>query len=174
MQNQIVRFILRFLVPAFCSVVLLAGCSSLPSAGPTTDEIIQRSKDVNGGVELVSITPSVNAVLSRRRADSFIKTFGDYRPSLDPQIGIGDSLSITIWEAAAGGLFSSALVTDRFTILKSAFMRTMSDPEFLEDAKMMKLTIAPKDGQTVSELVKKMYASPPDLVQKVMRALKPN
>ena len=115
MQNQIIRFILRFLVPAFCSVVLLAGCSSLPSAGPTTDEIIQRSKDVNGGVELVSITPSVNAVLSRRRADSFIKTFGDYRPSLDPQIGIGDILSITIWEAAAGGLFSSALVTDRFS-----------------------------------------------------------
>ena len=115
MPNQIACFVLRFLVPAFCSLVLLAGCSSLPSAGPTTDEIIQRSKSVNGGVDLVSITPSVNAVLFRRRADSFIKTFGDYRPSLDPQIGIGDTLSITIWEAAAGGLFSSALVTDRFS-----------------------------------------------------------
>lgn len=115
MHSQIFGLILRFLVPAFCSVVLLTGCSSLPSAGPTTDEIIQRSKSVEGGVEIVSITPSVNAVLSRRRADSFIKTFGDYRPSLDPQIGIGDTLSITIWEAAAGGLFSSALVTDRFS-----------------------------------------------------------
>jgi polysaccharide export outer membrane protein len=115
MRKPFFGFMLRFLPTAFCSLVLLAGCSSLPSSGPTTDEIIQRSKGVNGGVELVSITPSVNAVLSRRRADSFIKTFGDYRPSLDPQIGIGDTLSITIWEAAAGGLFSSALVTDRFS-----------------------------------------------------------
>ena len=62
---------------------------------------------------------------------------------------------------------------ERLTILKSAFMSTMSDPEFLQDAKMMKLTIAPKDARTVSELVNKMYVSPPELLQKVMRALKP-
>ena len=102
-------------IAAFCCLSLLAGCSSLPSAGPSADEMIQRSHDERGGFEIVSITPAVNAALSRRRADSFLKSFGDYRPSIDPQIGIGDTLSITIWEAAAGGLFSSALVTDRFS-----------------------------------------------------------
>ena len=63
---------------------------------------------------------------------------------------------------------------ERLTILKAAFMSTMKDPEFLEDARMMKLTIAPKDAKAVTDLVSRMYASPPELVQKVMRALKPN
>ena len=100
---------------AFGCLSLLAGCSTLPSAGPTATQIVQRTHDASGGLEVVSITPAVNAVLSRRRADSLLKSFGDYRPSIDPQIGVGDTLSITIWEAAAGGLFSSALVTDRFS-----------------------------------------------------------
>lgn len=94
----------------------LAGCSTLPSAGPSVDEIVKNSHEVSGGgFELVTITPAVNSVLSRRKPDSFVRSFGDYRPSMEPMIGVGDSLSITIWEAAAGGLFSSALVTDRFS-----------------------------------------------------------
>ena len=100
---------------AFGGLSLLAGCSNLPSAGPTATQIVQTAHDASGRPEVVSITPAVNAVLSRRRADSLLKSFGDYRPSIDPQIGVGDTLSITIWEAAAGGLFSSALVTDRFS-----------------------------------------------------------
>lgn len=63
---------------------------------------------------------------------------------------------------------------ERLGILKGAFMNTMNDPEFLEDARMMKLTISPKDAKAVTDLVQKMYASPTELIQKVMRALKPN
>jgi tripartite-type tricarboxylate transporter receptor subunit TctC len=62
---------------------------------------------------------------------------------------------------------------DHLATLRKAFMDTMNDPQFLEDAKMMKLTIAAKDGETVAGLVQKMYASPPDLLDKVRRALKP-
>ncbi len=103
-------------LPTLAFLGLLAGCSALPSAGPSVGEIVQDSRDASGGgFELVTISPGVNAILSRRKADSFVKSFGDQRPSLDPLIGVGDSLSITIWEAAAGGLFSSALVTDRFS-----------------------------------------------------------
>jgi protein involved in polysaccharide export with SLBB domain len=28
--------------------------------------------------------------------------FGDYRPSVEPRIGVGDSVSVTIWEVSAG------------------------------------------------------------------------
>lgn len=62
---------------------------------------------------------------------------------------------------------------DRLAVLRSAFMATLRDPEFLADAAKMKLTIAPKDAATVTTLVKQMHASPPDLVEKVNRALKP-
>ena len=116
MQFERAKFLLRLPAVAFCGFGLLAGCSALPTAGPSAEEIVQRSYDASGGgFELVAVTPAVNAVLARRKADSFTKSFGDSRPSIDPLIGVGDTLSITIWEAAAGGLFSSALVTDRFS-----------------------------------------------------------
>ncbi len=62
---------------------------------------------------------------------------------------------------------------DRLALLRSAFMATMNDADFLADATKMKLTIAAKDAKTVTELVRQMYASPPDLVAKVNKALKP-
>jgi tripartite-type tricarboxylate transporter receptor subunit TctC len=62
---------------------------------------------------------------------------------------------------------------DRLAILRAGFMATMTDADFLADAKKMKLSISPKDARTVTELVLKMYASPPDLVDKVNKALKP-
>ena len=37
----------------------------------------------------------------------------------------------------------------------------------------MKLSIGPKDGPTVAKLVADLYASPPELVAKMRRALKP-
>ena len=62
---------------------------------------------------------------------------------------------------------------DRLAILRTAFMATMTDADFLGDAARMKLTITPKDAETVAKLVKQMYASPPELIAKVNKALKP-
>ena len=76
MRNAHAGFSWTLLLLAFGGLNLLAGCSSLPSAGPSAEEIVKRGHDAIGGVEVVSITPAVNSVLSRRRADSFIKSFG--------------------------------------------------------------------------------------------------
>ena len=57
--------------------------------------------------------------------------------------------------------------------LRKAFMATLADGDFLVDATKMKLSITPKDGEAVALLVKQMFASPPELVEKVNRALKP-
>ena len=51
-------------------------------------------------------------VLARRASPGLRNYFGDYRPPATQAIGVGDALQITIWEAAAGGLFS-APVLDR-------------------------------------------------------------
>jgi hypothetical protein len=57
--------------------------------------------------------------------------------------------------------------------LRKSFMTTLADQEFLADATKMKLSISPKDAATVTRLVKEMFASPPELVEKVNKALKP-
>lgn len=94
----------------------VAGCSTLPGNGPDGADFAARAV-VNEVLryEVVDVNPFVVSVLSRRLPDSLLGTFGDYRAPIDPRIGIGDTVSITIWEAAAGGLFSAPLVTDRFT-----------------------------------------------------------
>ena len=63
----------------------------------------------------MDIDSSVIDTLRHRDPDSFLAHFGDYRPSVEPHIGVGDAVSVTIWEASAGGLFSAPLVADHFT-----------------------------------------------------------
>ena len=46
-------------------------------------------------------------LLNRRTRESFAARFIDHRASAEPVIGIGDGVSVTIWEASAGGLFSA-------------------------------------------------------------------
>jgi polysaccharide export outer membrane protein len=103
-------------------VAILSGSASLPSSGPSADDLVQQSR--TGDVQnyaVLDVTQEVVDILSARPADNLLANFGNYRPSIDPGIGIGDTLSVTVWEAAAGGLFSAPLLTDRFsTGLKSA------------------------------------------------------
>ncbi len=94
----------------------LAGCSTLPSAGPTTRDVIRRAVvDDVSRYSILDVSGPVIDVLSRRTQDSLSATFGDYRPALDPRIGIGDTVAVTVWEAAAGGLFSAPMLSDRFS-----------------------------------------------------------
>jgi tripartite-type tricarboxylate transporter receptor subunit TctC len=62
---------------------------------------------------------------------------------------------------------------DRLAMLRTAFMATLADPIFLDDAQKMKLDINPKDGAEVGALVKKIYATPRPLVDRMMKVLRP-
>ena len=111
---------IRTPIGLFLVVSVLAGCSSLPGDGPMTKDVIEQSKvgsdpAAASRYEVVDIDPSVDAVLRRRKPDGFSQHFGDYRPSADLRIGIGDYVAVTVWEAGANGLFSAPLATDRFT-----------------------------------------------------------
>ncbi|WP_244475748.1 polysaccharide biosynthesis/export family protein, partial [Methylobacterium sp. Leaf466] len=50
-----------------------------------------------------------------RALDSLLASFGDRRPALEPVIGVGDYVAVSVWEAGSGGLFSGPLVADRFS-----------------------------------------------------------
>ncbi len=58
--------------------------------------------------------------------------------------------------------------------LRSAFMATMQDPEFLNEAAKLNLDINPLDGEGVGALIGKMYSSSPELVERMTKALKPS
>jgi tripartite-type tricarboxylate transporter receptor subunit TctC len=59
----------------------------------------------------------------------------------------------------------------QLAILRTAFDKTMKDPDFLADAKKAQLDIAPKTGRTIEALMKKVYEAPKDLVEEARKAL---
>jgi tripartite-type tricarboxylate transporter receptor subunit TctC len=62
---------------------------------------------------------------------------------------------------------------ERVRALQQAFMATMKDSEFLADAAKMRLTIDPRGGPEVATLVRDMYASPPEVIAQMAKAIKP-
>ena len=101
---------------ACCAVFLtLSGCSSLPDSGPSASDVAlrQTGADKSPRYMVVDIAPSTIEALRRRSFASFSAAFGDRRLSAEPVIGVGDAVSVTIWEASAGGLFSAPLISDK-------------------------------------------------------------
>ena len=60
---------------------------------------------------------------------------------------------------------------ERVEALRKAFLQTLADPEFMAEADKQKLQINPMTGQELEEMVRKIYATPPDIVAKVRKAI---
>lgn len=89
-------------------ILFVAGCSTLPTSGPHSDDI--RSLRTESGPEyaLVALDPDSIAVLHRFEPKGLAGAFTDRRPPASIVFGIGDIVSVSIFEAAAGGLFIPA------------------------------------------------------------------
>ena len=88
---------------------VMAGCSALPTAGPTARDVRgQEVKDNQTQFDLVDINDNVVTVLLAEPGESFHARFKKYGKPPQPKIGIGDGLVVSIWEAAGGGLFSTS------------------------------------------------------------------
>ena len=98
------------LVIAACGALLLAlaGCGSLPDSGPSASDVVNQATIAGDGQRylVVDVDPATLAALKRRSYNDFYSRFGDRRPSSEPVVGVGDTVTVTIWEAAPGGLFS--------------------------------------------------------------------
>ena len=58
-------------------------------------------------------------------------------------------------------------------LLRAAFLAALKDPETLADAKKMNIEINAKSGEEVGALVRKMYASPKPLIERMGKAIRP-
>jgi tripartite-type tricarboxylate transporter receptor subunit TctC len=63
--------------------------------------------------------------------------------------------------------------TQYVSILRTAFDATMKDPQFLADAKKMRIDIEPLSGAVVQKRIQQFYATSKDIVQKARKAIRP-
>jgi hypothetical protein len=57
--------------------------------------------------------------------------------------------------------------------LRKAFDATMSDPQYLAEAKKLRIDIAPLSGDKVQAIVEKLHATPKNIVQAARAAIRP-
>ncbi|MDE2363475.1 MAG: polysaccharide export protein [Hyphomicrobiales bacterium] len=91
-----------------------AGCSYLPSQGPTASEVVSggaaQTADAAPRYLVDNLDARTVAILKHEPNQTLSGRFGTRGGAASPTIGLGDSVSVTVWEAASGGLFSSAAI----------------------------------------------------------------
>jgi polysaccharide export outer membrane protein len=85
-----------------------AGCSIMPSSGPQDFSVKSGVTASGPQYGLVKLNPSVIEILKEYGPGALAGTFPDKSRPKDITFGIGDTVSVTIFEAAAGGLFIPA------------------------------------------------------------------
>lgn len=106
------RFTLLHRTVLVAALASLAGCGLTPGSGPSRGAILESAlgwpnEEAAPAFALIEIDDQTLDTLARRKPPTLRGFFGDRRPSATPTIGVGDSLQITVWEAASGGLFSA-------------------------------------------------------------------
>jgi polysaccharide biosynthesis/export protein len=103
-----------FLSASGPALAALAGCSTLPDSGPSAKDVATQQASAEQGQRYLVVDingPAIEA-LKHRGLGSFYAQFGDRKLSAEPVVGIGDAVTVTIWEAAAGGLFTAPAVAN--------------------------------------------------------------
>ncbi len=88
------------------TTIALAGCSTMPTSGPASSYVRAGQTDPDSvHYALVRLTADTERVLVRNsmRID---RVFTDRRPPPEIRFGIGDTVSVTLFESMAGGLFT--------------------------------------------------------------------
>ena len=94
----------------FCLIALsVGGCSWIPRAGPSTSDVLEQGQA--GGEILFDVVPvddRVVNILIAQPKERFALHFQKEVQPPEVKIAVGDTVSVLIWESAAGGLFSEA------------------------------------------------------------------
>jgi hypothetical protein len=60
---------------------------------------------------------------------------------------------------------------ERVEAIRTAFMQALADPELLADAQKQSLSVGPLSGADLDRMIRKIYATAPDVVEKVRKAI---
>jgi tripartite-type tricarboxylate transporter receptor subunit TctC len=60
---------------------------------------------------------------------------------------------------------STSVPAERIALLRAAFEQTVQDPEFVADARKIRMPISPKSAKEALRTVEEIYATPDDIVQ---------
>jgi polysaccharide export outer membrane protein len=95
------------LASAFILLVVCSGCAEMPVSGPSGDDVKSGKPLATDGLPfgLVRLTPEAVGILRQFEPKGLAGAFTDRRAPASLHFGVGDALSVTIFEAAAGGLF---------------------------------------------------------------------
>jgi polysaccharide biosynthesis/export protein len=89
--------------------LFLNSCALLPTDGPLAAKLVEADDSSNvSEFEIVEIQPSTIKALQTAARTSFAGLFGNGAPPPVQRIGVGDVVSVTIWEAAGGGLYTGS------------------------------------------------------------------
>jgi len=91
---------------AWCLVMsaLLGGCGFIPMAGPASVDI-QSEHSATLPFAVVKLDSAVLQALEKFEPNYLPGVFSDSRPPASIRFGVGDLISVTIFEATAGGLY---------------------------------------------------------------------
>jgi polysaccharide biosynthesis/export protein len=99
------------------SFFALASCTMVPGNGPVASTVLSASANGDEAktvppqkltFEVVNIDGRIASLVTAKRTESFKQTFGFGGGITSPVIGVGDTVDVTIFEASANGLFSTA------------------------------------------------------------------
>ena len=88
--------------------IVTAGCGLLPADGPNAIAVRMGGTWNGPPYGLVQLNPAVVKTLQEYGPQTLTGIFGDRRPPPEIKFGIGDIVAVSIFEAAAGGLFIPA------------------------------------------------------------------
>src|ERR1700691_5397375 len=140
---------------AIGGAVLTAGCGSLllPASGPNSI-VVRAGVPWNGPpYGLVRLTPKVINTLDEYGPRTLSGVFGDHRPPPEIHFGIGDVVSVTIFEAAAGGLFIPAEAGVR----PGNYVTLPNQPVDIKDCiSLIDAGVVPAAGKTPSQVAQEI------------------
>lgn len=88
------------------TVILVAGCAAVPNSGPSSRQIRDAGASVNPtGIQIVDVTDEVaQKLFAERSVADFKSTLGE-GSLFQQQLGVGDTVEVSIWEAPPATLF---------------------------------------------------------------------
>lgn len=98
-----------FITGFLCGTMLVTACSQMPTSGPTEPQISESAEKNNPiGFRIVDVTPGVVDILATEREHPLTIKLEGARTAQVDQIGVGDQLSVYIFEIGSG-IFSEHL-----------------------------------------------------------------